>query len=157
MAATDKVVAISHTTRLGLVSTPILEGPEAASQTFKQGAVLVDSAGKVAEASNDPTASILGIALHDASGTTDQTVMFVPALPHVVFEATLEDQATGDHALVQTNCWQDYGLKKTAAGLWYIDENDGTGPALIIRLVDPAGTIQGRVQFQFKSSATIWT
>jgi len=161
MAAEDSIRAIDRVIREGLHHTPIMTGQATAAQTWLRGAILVaTTAGRVSEAATDDVTLILGVALHDVTAATvDDAVQFVPALPHLSFEATLEDNANGDHALLQTNVWDEFALRQHATnGLWYLDENDETAvAALVTGLVDPVGTVQGRVRFQFKPSTTIWT
>lgn len=148
-----------HSLRLG--GTPPSEhGIEAASQSWKKGGVLIRSSGKIAEAAADAVADILGIALADASGTTDAAVHYVPAWPDVIFEGSLEDQANSNHALVQTNLYGQYALQKTAGGIWYLDENDTTNDATVIVRLDSSigavGDIRARVLFQFLFTKTVW-
>jgi hypothetical protein len=160
MAATDQVREIDHVVRLGQYHTPILGGVEKATQSWKRGAVLIaDALGSVAEAGSDPIAAILGIALADASGVTGAACQSIPALPGLLFEATLEDQSNGDHALALTDTYQGFGMKKVSAtGFWYLDENDTSGVCgVVMQLVSPVGTVQGRVLFTFRDAVTAWT
>lgn len=78
--------------------------PEAASQSFKKGAVVYLVNGKVtiaaAAGANVGNISILGIAEHDASGTTDNPVKVLLATAQTEFVACLtSDDATATYAV----------------------------------------------------------
>lgn len=111
---------------------PTMRGNEAASQSFVKGAVLINSSGKIATASADPTDNIIGVAAEPASGVTDDPVTFYPALPGLVFEATLEDQSNEDHALVISNVFSPFALQVDDDGIWYVDENDGSNTGVFV-------------------------
>jgi hypothetical protein len=167
MATESLVRQIDHFAVIGLMSVPVKTGPsglsvlgnsggvEAASQAWLSGAPLIASSGKLAEAATDPIAAILGFANADASGVTNQGASFIPAGPGLEFEATLENSSTGDLALALTHMYVKYGLKRiTASKLWYVDQNDTSGVAVIVTgFVDPVGTIQGRVRVRLLNSA----
>jgi len=156
MAAEDKVKQLSFFRMEGLASTPLRSGIEAAGQTWKAGAPLISSSGKLAEAADDVVTGIVGFATTDASGVTDTPVDYVPAVEGIAFEATLEDQSGGDYALTQANLYLSYALRATAGGLWYLDQNDTpNAAATVIQLVDPIGTVQGRVIARLKNAVTI--
>ena len=73
-------------------SIPSMTGPEAATQTFTLGAVLIQASGYAQIAAADPTADIIGVALeggHNSSAAGDDTVRFAPAIPGVIFEDCL--------------------------------------------------------------------
>lgn len=165
MAAEDSVRAIDGIVRAGLHHTPIWTGGAAASTGWDRGAVLISNgSGLLTPAADDAVTLIAGVALHDVGGGFGQTgsvsgeeVKFVPALPHLEFEASLEDQANGDHALVQANVYNDYAIQVTAGGIYYLDENDTTNVSgMVTRLIDAVGTVQGRVMFKFLDSVTLW-
>jgi len=158
MAAEDSVRAIDHVQRVGLSHTPIWYGIETAAMSWKRGAILIAAAaGTISEAAEDAVADILGVALEDASGVTGTAVPYVPALPHLTFEATLEDPGA-THTLVQTDMFAALGFGKTAGGLWYIDEAEITAQAArIIEFVSPLGTNQARVRFMFLVDATVFS
>jgi len=123
---------------------------EAASQSFKAGAVLVMSSGLVAEGSADPT-SIVGIAAHDAVGTANSDVLVVPALPGVVFRGVLGG-STNPHTLAQSDVGKVYGIFKAASGAWLVDADDSAVANVrvrIVSLVDAVGTSDGEVLFHF--------
>lgn len=62
----------------------VVNFPEAATQTFKRGDFVFLVAGKVTICGTDPT-SILGLALHDASGVTDRNVQVILSTADTVF------------------------------------------------------------------------
>lgn len=134
---------------------PTRKGFAKASETWAIGSVLIRSSGQLAEASADPTADIVGIAAHAVtSASANDEVLYWPALPGTEFEATLEDQANEDHALVITNVYTDYGLQVDGNGIWYVDENETSSTSVIITGVLKAqditdATVRARVKFQF--------
>jgi len=134
--------------KLGLNTTPTVVGPEAASETFKKGAVLVPSAGYLSEAGADPT-NILGVALEDgnngAAGANE--IGYCPALPGQVFEGVIGAAS----AIAQTDLFTKYGLAQDGGtGVWYIDTSETTTVSVvIIGFKDPVGTTNGKVYFVF--------
>lgn len=134
---------------------PTRKGIEAASQSFKKGAVLIESGGKVAIAAADAVAAILGVAAADASGVTDKEVLFYPALPGMVFEATFEDQTNENHALAAANVYANYAIQVDSNGIFYVDENDTTNTSVqIVGHKDPVGTTRARVYVSFEHDKT---
>lgn len=140
---------------LGLNAKPTLTGIEAAGQSFKKGALLVNSSGSVAAAGTDPT-GILGVAEEAATGTTGNAVRFVPALPHVLFEARLLGAAAADHTLAQSDMYAEYGVTVDANGYWYVNAGKTTTDARfrILEFVDAVGTVNARVRGIFTYDAT---
>jgi|SRR5579872_5512461 len=140
------------------MSHEVHKGREATGQTWAKGAVLIVSSGQIAEASNQPTSAIIGIAAAKATGTVNSEVLYYPATVAQVFEATLENQATAGHTLAITDLWTKYGLYKDTNGIWYINFNDTTNKAVTVigtRLdsdIDNA-TVRARVLCRFISSA----
>ncbi|SRR6266849_3977730 len=133
--------------------------PEAASQTFKQGAILTfDGSGKIIEASTDPV-RIVGIAAADASNdSTGLSVTLVwVAHPDTVYMAN--KMLTGvASATVQTDIGRDFGLVKVGNN-WFLDQDLGTHArrAICIDLDrrDNLGDIGGRLHFQFFSQFAV--
>jgi len=148
--------------RQGLNTTPIYNGPEGATQTFKRGAPLVFTSGYLVEGTGpiDTGDSIVGIANADAHNTTAgaKTMGYVPALQSIIFEGILSNSSTSSHALVATDLGLVFALAKDATSLaWYVDFFNTTNPcAVIIELVDPIGTVDGRVRFVIVDDATIY-
>ena len=138
------------------MSIPLMEGYEAASSTFKDGAILKRSSGKLAVAGADNTADIIGVAAAPASGTTDAKRQFVLAVGNI-FEATLEDETNTDHALVITNLYTDYAAQVDSSGNYYVDENDTTNTCVMIVGANKsdidAATVRARVLCVFLADA----
>lgn len=151
--------------RQGLNTTPIYHGPEGATQTFKRGAPLIYSSGYLvigASAPLDTDDSIVGFATHDGrNGATDglYTATYVPAGgPHLVFIGLLIDKVAESHTLVATNLGLAYAIDVDSSGYWYLDENNTTKPvARVIELIDPVGTVNGRVAFIYDLAGTVYT
>ena len=144
----------------GLNSTPMAEGPEAATQTFIAGAPLkTNGSGFLAVIAADDTALIVGIAAedgHNDAAAGDTQVKYYPALPGMVFEITLEDAGTEGHVSVDGNLFEDYALQ-TDSDKFYLDENDTTNVAMVIvGFKDAVGTTEARVFAKFLSSVTLW-
>jgi hypothetical protein len=132
---------------------------EAATQEFNAGAPLCNSAGRVAEIT-DPvgdTESIVGIAMADASGTTDTDVVVAPALPGMVFEGVLGNVADDDYEIAAADVFKLAALRRDDTNdTWFLGANDAhaTNPVAgagcrIVGLKDPVGTVNGRVFFVF--------
>lgn len=124
--------------------TLMRSGLEASGQSWKTGAPLVWSSGKLAEASANPR-DIVGWALSTASGTANTKVTFVAAMPGIHELEMCVDKASGlgTHQLAQTDVGAVYGITKSAGGIWYIDIDKvtaGTNTAVsITELIDPIG------------------
>ena len=143
----------------GINSTPSMVQGEGASQTFKKGAVLVNGSsgnvGMVVIAGADPT-GILGVAEEDGENAAVGvgSCRFVPALPHVTFEGSLDD-GTGTYALVAGDKNKAYGIAVDGNGVWYIDQTDTTNTRVVITdFKDSVGTQAARVFFKFRGSQT---
>ena len=139
---------------LGLHSTPSITYLEAASQTFVKGTPLVfTSGGSTVEQDTSDPAPIVGIAEHAASGTTNDPVRVVPAIPGKVFEGILGNGDLTDYTLAQTDVGDVYGLARDATNLgWFVDKQDTAVANVRVRVVglrDAAGTVNGRVYFVF--------
>ena len=114
------------------LSIALGEGYEAATQSWKAGAPLKRSSGKLAVAGADNAADVVDVATEAATGTTNAKAAIVLAFPNTVFEATLEDETNEDHALVYANLYTDYALQVDSSGNYYIDENDTTNTSVMI-------------------------
>lgn len=144
----------------GLNTFPIASGPEAATQTFDKGAVLIkNGSGYIAVASADPTAAIVGIAAADgsnASGAGDSNILYYPATPNAVFEVTLADAGNEAFVLLVGNLFEDYALQ-TDSDKWYLDKADTSNVSMVIvAFKDAAGATEGRVYAKFLISKTIY-
>lgn len=121
---------------------PFKEGD---SQTFKAGAFLVITSGKVVECGADP-ASILGLAVADGVNNTAAKEVGVFLLtPDSIIEMSVKGTAAANNSAA-TDVGLAYGVVKDSSGHWVIDKDDVTADKVVIsRLVDPAGTANGRV------------
>jgi hypothetical protein len=102
--------------------------PEAATQTFVQGDLVIISSGKVAVATDDD--DVFGVALHDASGTTDTDVHVYVIQPGDKFIA----EASTTTAV--TNQGVAYALVVTS-GSMAVNPGSTTSPAFYIDSLDP--------------------
>ena len=141
----------------------IMHGIEASGAAWKVGAPLVNSTGSLAEASTGTggyAGLIVGFALAAATGATGADAMFVPALPALSFSGTVDGtlvatNAPGTGSVAQTGVWGTIGLQKDAAsGLWYLCTT-GTPSFIVVDLVEPASTVNGRVRVQILRAQTL--
>lgn len=132
------------TTKFG--SVDIRHRQQAASQTFKAGALLVNSSGRVAECGADPT-NLLGVGLMDAPNVTNANVMFAQLNSVDEVEVTLTTSAF-TYALVGTEIDNRYGAAKDATtGYWYADQGETTADVFVITgFVSKIGDINPRVR-----------
>lgn len=126
--------------------------PEAASQTWKKGAVLTLNAnGYVIEASADP-ARILGVACQDGQNTAtdglkDCLVWIADA------ESMFVGNLSGSSVTALVDVGRGYGLVKTGNN-WHVDKTDLTARRVIVCELDNrdnVGDTNGRVRFIFFS------
>lgn len=136
-------------------------GIEAAAQSWKMGAPLINSAGSIAEGAADPD-NILGIAIANAAAVTAADVMFIQPRVGSRFSITVDDTLSGGNApgtgsLAQTDCYSVYGLVKDGlTGIWYLDKSDTTNVRVIVMgFIDDPGTINGRVEVEFLLDKTL--
>jgi hypothetical protein len=105
---------------------------EAASQTFKQGALVLYNrlTGYLNECSANPT-HILGVASRDgqnadSAGGAIQTVAL--AHPDVLFIGNIDNNGGGTGATARTQAGRSYGItKETEYNTWYVDLNKAGG------------------------------
>lgn len=151
---------------LGGGNIPMLDAPEAASMNDAKGTPVKDNGSGYLDTItvDDNLSLIVGFtteAGHDSSSAGDDNLSFIPALPNVVFEITLEDESNNDHVLAATDMWEKFALQKdTTNDRWFLDENDiaaGEAAMKVIGFKDAAGTTKGRVYAVFLNEATIWS
>jgi len=128
---------------------------EAATQTYKKGAVLVmNASGFVAEGGADPD-NIVGIAVRDGqngAAAGDKTAEVYLALPHVLFIMNIG----GAVALLQNQLGIKFGLIKEGDN-WHVDTAEAVAVAVIIvDILDPIADVNGRVVVKFLDSRTLW-
>lgn len=129
--------------------------PKAGATSFERGAPVIATAGLAVEAGADPALNtIMGVATHDMAitgyGSTD--CFMNPIDSEEVWIGSVDTSAgvgTGTSAVAQRGT--RYGIAKDAtSGQWYIDINDTTNVRVRVEaLIDPAGTVQGRVEFKW--------
>lgn len=144
----------------GQTSIPLWNAPEAASLTSIKGSVMLFTAGFLTQAALQAVAGIAGVATTDGHNTTAgaKNMEFVPALPGLRFEGTLNVDSTNTHILVATNLGIAYGLVIDVTNKrWFIDPSDTTHDAVnTVKLIDDIGTVKPRVEFVFIASTTIF-
>ena len=111
--------------QLGLNATPLISFREAATQTFKKGAVLVPSAGFAQEAAANPT-TILGVAVvagqnNAVAGAVNS--QFCPAMSNQVFEGTLDDAGASPYTSLATDLGLTRGERLSYLELLMISRN----------------------------------
>jgi hypothetical protein len=135
-----------------LRNTRILYFLEGAAQTFKVGAVVVLTAGKLVKAATAPVAAIVGIAAEAASGVTDRKIGVLVADEIGEFQGRVQD--TGALALAQVGA--QYGLVLDSVGgkdIFRVNVSDTTNKAVVVtELIDAVGDVNGRVGFKFMNA-----
>ena len=132
--ATQPRIAFQAVKPLVGLSIPQENFPEAATQTFKQGACVRLTAGYLGECGADPEL-IMGIASREgqsgsASGDKNQSVYL--AHPATLFMGSLDDGA-GTYVSLATDRGKMYGIAKhSGTGKWYVDSGDTTNKRVII-------------------------
>lgn len=142
---------------LGLENPPIMTFLEASGQSFKAGELLIVSSGYVAVGSADPSAeTIVGIALHDASGVQGTDVKVMCAMPGVIFEGQLQNGAGTATIAIATHMLAQFGVAVTS-NKWWIDTDETSSVIVtIVGFKDAVGTLNGIVEFVFNPLGTIW-
>lgn len=112
----------------GPIADRITVLPEAATQTFKQGDLVIISGGKVAVMTDDD--DIFGVAMQDASGTADTDV------PVYVIHASDKFIAEASTTTAQTNVGVAYALVVTS-GSMAVNPGSTTTAAFYIDSLDP--------------------
>ena len=140
----------------GLSAMPSMTWPEGAVQSFLTGAVLVAASNAAAVATADPTlGTVLGIAEGPATGTTAADCRFVPALPHITFEGTLDIPA-GTYVLAAAALGLKCELQVTS-GIFYLEQDQTTNTrVIVVGFKDPIGTVSPRVYFKFLRGVSLF-
>lgn len=135
------------------LSRPIAHGPEGASETWVQGAPLIkDGSGNLNEAGTEPVDEILGIADAPAKGVTGEDRIYIPASENTIFAGSIGTSITAG-AIAAADLYEEYPLQLLGTD-WFIDKTDQTNPCVyIVELIDPVGTVNGRVAFKFINTA----
>ena len=130
---------------------------EAASQTFEDGApVIEDANGRLTEAgTNEPLADIIGIATEDAHNDTTAATHVIgyhsSRLPDFWIRGTVDD-GTQILPLAQTHIGREFGITRHAGTrFWYIDTNKvgDLARVKIERELDAIGSLAGNVYFSW--------
>lgn len=135
-------------------SAPEMETfPEAATQSFKKGELVILASGKVTVAGANPT-GILGVAAHDASGITDNPVNVYIANLDTIFVANL---STGIASAI-TQVGARFGVTKVGTN-WHVDTaKTGATERVVVKKLDSrdaVGDTQGRVHVVFLGDKTL--
>jgi hypothetical protein len=143
----------------------VFHGIEAASQSYKIGAPLVNSSGSLVEASANPTA-IIGVALAAATGVTAADIPFMPAVQDSAYFLISIDKASGQAGasakLAQTNVYATYGITKdSTTGFWYLDvDKSGSNQKVMVMgfpTSNGVGVINGQCYVMFlRASTTVY-
>ncbi len=158
--------------REGLYFTPTFSYLEDVSQTYKKGTPLVVTTagylGTAVVANPYNGGGLVGISVaagsNVAAGAADATTgdkyhLAYPFNMEMEMVGQLDASSTtlsaGTHALVQTDVWARYGITQDAtSGLWYVNFSDTSDLYVVVtRLIDPIGTIAGRVGFKWYLAA----
>lgn len=143
------------------LAIPMWTWPVDSAAAWVRGAVVIDDGGgELTEGGADPTL-IAGIATSTYPPTNEYATdigKFIPALPGLQFEGSVDDNGDlGNGAVAATDLGKTYGLTQDSAGIWYVDKGKAVGDdaaavrVRVTKLIDPAGTTQGRVRFVFLS------
>lgn len=126
--------------------------PEAASQSFKHGEFVYLVSGKVTVCASDAT-SILGMAMRDASGTTDTDIPVLVADQDTIFRGNVYHASAGSAVTAVTTCYPDAGpyALYVASNKHHVDIED-TGHDAILPVAldnrDTVGDTYGRIYFK---------
>jgi hypothetical protein len=126
----------------------IVTYPEAASQDFLAGELVYLVSGKVTQCGANPTI-ILGIAMHDASETTDTDVQVCLATADTIFSANRDSGVTA-----VTDVGQSYRIAATS-NKWHIVPTTGANARVLVVELDTRDTVgdtSGRLLFIINGS-----
>ena len=158
-------IPIRPSTRTGLVSTPGAAGEQKTSAVVIRGnPIRIDSTGYLiasGTASGSSSAlvvntvssgQIAGFLQKGMTSTSTAVVEYVVAQEGMVFEGTLvNDTSASSAAVAQTDIGAGMGLALISGDTLYgVNKGEGSSTlqcVLIVGLIDPIGTANGRVQF----------
>jgi len=130
-------------------SPQVVKVPEAASQSFKAGEFVYLASGKATICADDAT-TIYGMAVADASGTTDADCEVYVANTDTVFEANVYHSNGASAVTAITQRGVEYALQVDSEKS-YVDIEDTTNKAFTVIDLSPrdkVGDQYGRVMFQ---------
>ncbi len=129
----------------------LLSAPEGSSQTFKKGAPLIFSAvsaheNEVIAFVEDSTTGLVGFAAQDATGTQGSAISYYIADTDSEFYGVVESAKATAWIMLTGG---PYSMVYDATNaIWRIDTSDTSHDVLLITsLIDPVGTVNGRVSF----------
>jgi hypothetical protein len=110
---------------------------------------MVSVSGALSIGATDPGADLAyGVALSAAANLTN--VKFCPLLPGILFEATL---GPAGQVIAASDKFTLYGLVVTS-GVVAVDKTDTVATRVrVVELIDPVGTVDGRVLVEFMRTA----
>jgi hypothetical protein len=114
---------------------PLEHGLEGASQSYKIGELVIETAGLIVVSTADPASIVVGVALRDATGTTGADAPYIPLMEGVLFEASLMGAAAADYIMLAADRGTAYGVA-VSANKWYIDSSETS--ATLFRVLFPA-------------------
>ena len=128
--------------------------PEGATQSYKNGHVVVLSAGKAVKGATDPAAgTVLGVAADAAAGVVDSKGLIYAADEQAEFIGNVQDTGVLALANVGLSC----GLVLDATNdIHRVDLSDTTSLQVkVTELVDAVGDVNGQVVFKFLNAARV--
>lgn len=137
----------------GLGNSYPVDGFEASGQSFKSGAILVQTSGKLQGAGADPD-NLVGLAQQPAEGVADTRIKYHRFNSTTVLEITIDDTSAGEAAGTYVAAIADinskFGLAQdTSSGIYYVDQDETSAVAVILLgFRDPIGTTQPRAIVQ---------
>lgn len=131
----------------------VIHYPEANSQTFVAGALLVQSSGQFTAYTQDSDAQVLAIAGRDANNDTNNDGLLGWLwTPGTFFQMPLSQTNSENTATsATTDVGRILGVNIDDSGFGFVDKGDTTTANLrarVLSLVDAAGTIAGRAIVQ---------
>jgi len=129
--------------------------PEAASQSFKRGEILIretvaDKGHEVKISGADPTAGLLGVAAADASGTEGTKIpvwLFTPEAEFIIHYGS-------GQALDNDDVGVAYGVVKDGTNvIWRLDNTETTAKVFeVVQLLDAHADVNGRAVVRFTTA-----
>lgn len=138
--------------------------PEAATQTYIDGALLVASGGNMQECGANPTridGVSVGAAHNDAVAGTHNAMFTLPN-DDIIYEVSIDKASAQGGALAvlaQSDMETTIGVTKDSSGCWYVDVDKKAANQRMLLIAfpvwSPAGTVNGRVYAKFLSANVI--
>lgn len=129
-------------------AAPVLNYPEAASQTFVEGDFVYLASGYLTVCGSDPTV-ILGMALEPAHNTTAglYTIGVALALEITLFGMSVRHTTAGNAVIEAADMGKLYDILASSAGHWTVDKDASTTTSRVkvLKFVEALGTLYGLV------------